>query len=153
MPDDSGKSRKRALHLPTSKGRIDADLRDEFRFHMEERVEQFMAAGMTREEAESEVHRRFGDVRTWHQMAREIDEETMRQDRRFELFDTIRRETGRSIRVLLKTPAFSLMSLLTLALGIGATTAIYTVLDSAAALSELERAGIHPAPGDRAGKR
>jgi predicted permease len=130
MPDDSGKSRKRALHLPTSKGRIDADLRDEFRFHMEERIEQFMAAGMTREEAESEVHRRFGDVRTWHQMAREIDEETMRQDRRFELFDTIRRETGRSIRVLLKTPAFSLMSLLTLALGIGATTAIYTVLDA-----------------------
>ena len=130
MTGHPGKSRKRALHLPSSKRRIDADLRDEFRFHMEERIEQFIAAGMTREQAEVEVQRRFGDVQTWHQMAREIDEETMRQSQRFELFDSIRRETGRSIRVLLKTPAFSLMTLLTLALGIGATTALYTVLDA-----------------------
>lgn len=124
------RSRKRALHLPATRGRIEAALRDEFRFHLEERVEQFIAAGMTREAAEAEVRRRFGDVETWHQMAKQIDEETMRQDRRFELFDTIRRETVRSIRVLLKTPAFSLMALLTLALGIGATTAIFTVLDA-----------------------
>ena len=45
MTDDPGtggpgKSRKRALHLPSSKRRIDAELRDEFRFHMEERIEQ-----------------------------------------------------------------------------------------------------------------
>ena len=125
-----GRHRKRALQFPSSRRRIDADLRDEFRFHMEERIEQFIASGMTREQAESEVQRRFGDAKTWHKMARKIDEETMRQDRRFELFETIRRETGRSIRVLLKTPAFSLMALLTLALGIGATTAIYTVLDA-----------------------
>ncbi len=130
MPDDARNTRRRALHLPASRARIDADLRDEFRFHMEERIEQFIASGMTRDEAEAEVQRRFGDVATWHQMARTIDEETMRQDRRFELFDTIRRETGRSIRVLLKTPAFSLMSLLTLTIGIGATTAIFTVLDA-----------------------
>jgi predicted permease len=123
-------TRKRGLRLPASRQRIEADLREEFRFHMEERIEQFMAAGLTRAQAEAEVRRRFGDVQTWHQMARQIDEETMRQDRRFELFDTIRRETGRSVRVLLKTPAFSLMALLTLALGIGATTAIYTVLDA-----------------------
>jgi putative ABC transport system permease protein len=122
--------RKRGLGLPATRRRIESELRDEFRFHMEERVEQFMASGMTREQAEAEVHRRFGDVETWHQMARQIDEETMRQDRRFELFDTIRRETARSFRVLLRTPAFSLMTLLTLALGIGATTAIFTVLDA-----------------------
>jgi len=122
--------KKRALNLPTSKGRIDSALREEFRFHLEERVEQFVAAGMLRDEAEAEVQRRFGDVDAWHEMAKQIDEETMRQERRFELFETFRRETARSLRVLLKTPSFSLMALLTLSLGIGATTAIYTVLDA-----------------------
>ncbi len=130
MSSDSGAGRKRGINLPPSKRRIDAALRDEFRFHLEERIEQFVTAGMTREQAEREVRRRFGDVETWHQMARQIDEETMNQDRRFEFFETLRRETGRSLRVLLRTPAFSLMALLTLALGIGATTAIYTVLDA-----------------------
>jgi putative ABC transport system permease protein len=127
---DTNRAPKRGLGLPATRRRIESELREEFRFHMEERVEQFIASGMTREQAEAEVRRRFGDVETWHQMAREIDEETMRQDRRFELFDTIRRETARSWRVLLRTPAFSLMALLTLALGIGATTAIFTVLDA-----------------------
>jgi predicted permease len=130
MSDASGRDRKRALHLPPSRRRIDTELRAEFRFHMEERVEQFVAAGMTREQADAEVRRRFGDIETWHEVARQIDEETMRQDRRFEFFDTLRRETGRSLRVLLRTPAFSLMALITLALGIGATTAIFTVLDA-----------------------
>jgi predicted permease len=85
---------------------------------------------MSRDQAEAEVRRRFGDIETWHRMAKQIDEETMRQDRRFQLFETLRRETARSFRVLVRTPAFSLMALLTLALGIGATTAIYTVLDA-----------------------
>src|SRR5688572_22472439 len=124
------RERRRGVNLPASKGRIDASLRDEFQFHLEERIEQFMAAGMTREQAESEVRRRFGDVDTWHRMAREIDEETMRQNRRFEFFDTLRRETARSLRVLIRTPVFSIVALFTLALGLGATTAIYTVLDA-----------------------
>lgn len=122
--------RKRALNLPPSRRRIDAELREEFRFHLEERIEQFVAAGMSRDQAEAEVHRRFGDLETWHRLARQIDEEIMRQDRRFEFFDTLRRETGRSLRVLLRAPAFSIMALVTLGLGIGATTAIYTVIDA-----------------------
>ena len=122
--------RPRGIDLPRSKNRLDVELNDEFRFHLEERIEQFTASGMSRADAEAEVRRRFGDVRTWHGMARAIDEETMRQTHRFELFDTLRRETARSFRVLLRTPAFSLMALLTMALGIGATTAIYTVLDA-----------------------
>ncbi|HEX6316394.1 MAG TPA: ABC transporter permease, partial [Gemmatimonadaceae bacterium] len=121
---------RRAIRLPRSRRRIDAELYEEFRFHLEERIDQFVAQGMSREQAEQEVNRRFGDVGTWHRLAREIDEETMRIDRRFEFFETLRRETGRSLRVLVRTPAFSLMALATLALGLGATTAIYTVLDA-----------------------
>jgi predicted permease len=49
-----------------------------------------------------------------------------------ELFDTFRREATHAARVLVRTPAFSLIAFITLALGIGATTAIYTVLDAVA---------------------
>ena len=125
-----GPRRLRGIDLPRSKNRIDAELNDEFRFHIEERIEQYVATGMARAEAEAEVRRRFGDVATWHGMARAIDEETMKQTNRFEFLDALRRETARSFRVLVRTPAFSLMALITMALGIGATTAIYTVLDA-----------------------
>lgn len=122
--------RRRGIQLPFGKRRIDRALDDEFRFHMEERVEQFIASGMSRDDAEAEVRRRFGDAEAYHQLARQIDEETMRQLHRFEFFAALRRETARSARILLRTPAFSFIAFLTLAIGIGATTAIFTVLDA-----------------------
>lgn len=126
---DAGEQR-RAFRLPFSRARIDAELRDEFHFHIQERVEQFVAAGMSRADAESEVRRRFGDFEAYRRQARSIDEETLRQRNRFEFFDTLRQELKRSARVLLRTPAFSLIAFATLALGIGATTALFTVLDA-----------------------
>jgi predicted permease len=51
---------------------------------------------------------------------------------RIQLFDAVKRELRHAARVLLATPAFSLIAFVTLALGIGATTAIYTVLDAVA---------------------
>jgi predicted permease len=120
----------RAIQLPSSKRQIESALRDEFRFHIEERIEQFVASGMTREEAEVEVRRRFGDMEAYHRQTRMIDEETMRTRNRFEFLSALGRETTRSARVLLRTPAFSAIALLTLALAIGAVTAIFTVLDA-----------------------
>jgi putative ABC transport system permease protein len=52
------------------------------------------------------------------------------QHRRVEIFDALRRELPHAARVLLRTPSFSLIAFITLAVGIGATTAIYTVLDA-----------------------
>lgn len=118
------------FRLPFSRQRIDAELHDEFRFHLEERVEEWVAAGMSRREAEAMARQRFGDFEAYRRLARQIDEETMRQRNRFELFETITRETRRAARVLLRTPAFSAIAFATLALGIGAATAIYTVLDA-----------------------
>jgi predicted permease len=120
----------RGIQLPSSKKQIDSALRDEFRFHIEERIEQFVASGMTRAEAEAEVQRRFGDIETYHRQTRQIDEVTMRTRDRFEFFSALGRETARSARVLLRTPSFSAIAFLTLALGIGAVTAIFTVLDA-----------------------
>lgn len=149
----------RAFRLPRSRARLDAELRDEFRFHLEERVEQFMAAGMSRAEAEAEAQRRFGNFEEYRRLAREIDEETMRQRNRFELFDALVRETRHAARTLVRAPAFSLLSFITLALSIGAATAIFTVLDAVVlrplpypAASELVSV-LHPATVPGSGER
>ncbi len=55
-----------------------------------------------------------------------------RERSRLDLFETLKRELPHAARVLLRTPSFSLIAFVTLALGIGATTAIYTVLDAVA---------------------
>ncbi|MEO7998150.1 MAG: permease prefix domain 1-containing protein, partial [Gemmatimonadaceae bacterium] len=120
---------RRLFRLPASKAQMDAELRDEFAFHIEGRVEQLIVQGVSRADAEREVRAKFGDYETHWQHTRHIDEDTMRQNRRFEFFDMLATETRRSARVLLRSPLFSLMALITLALGIGATTAIFTVLD------------------------
>jgi putative ABC transport system permease protein len=121
---------KRAFRLPWSRRRIDAELATEFQFHLQERVEQFVAAGMPRAEAEAEARRRFGDFDAYRRIAQQIDEETMRQRTFSESIGTIRREVSLAVRVLRRTPSFSFIALTTLALGIGASTAIFTVLDA-----------------------
>ena len=121
---------RRVFRLPASRQQIDRELRDEFRFHIEGRIEGLMEAGMSRTNAEREVHEKFGNYNTYWQSTREIDEDIMRQNRRFEMASMLWNELQHSARVLLRTPAFSLIALITLALGIGATTAIYTVLDA-----------------------
>ena len=130
-PLDRGWPRlRRVFRLPFNARRIDRDLYEEFAFHIQERVDQFVATGMPRADAEAEVARRFGNYESYRQQARQIDEATMRQRTWIETGETLRRELRLAARVLWRTPAFSWIAFATLALGIGATTAIYTVLDA-----------------------
>jgi predicted permease len=121
---------KRVFRLPWTRRRIDTELSSEFQFHLQERIEQFVASGMTREAAEAEATRRFGDFEAYRKLAQRIDEETMRQRTFQEFIDTVVREVALAGRVLRRTPSFTVIALSTLALGIGASTAIFTVLDA-----------------------
>jgi putative ABC transport system permease protein len=124
---------RRIFRLPATPTRIEADVDDELRFHLEGRIEELMEREhLSREDAEGEARRRFGDFDAYRREARDIDDRTMRDRSRLEFFDTLTREFRHAARVLLRTPAFSLITFLTLAIGIGATTAIYTVVDEVA---------------------
>jgi hypothetical protein len=128
-PRDPGAPR-RAFQLPRATDRLDAELEAEFRFHLEERIDEFVAQGMSRADAEREVGQRFGDREAYLRRARAIDAVALRQERRSALLRTLGREMRRAARVLRRDRAFTVIAFLTLALGLGATTAIFTVLDA-----------------------
>jgi predicted permease len=108
----------------------DRALDDELRFHLEGRVEELMQSeGLARDEAEQEARRRFGDYESYRRQAREIDDDMLRRRNRMELFDAVAREARHAARSLGRAPSFSLIAALTLALGLGAATTIFTLLD------------------------
>ena len=121
---------RRAFSLPPSRDRIESELDDEFRFHIEERIEQFMADGMTRVQAEREVARRFGDYESLRSLTKQIDEDTMFIRRRSDRLRDVVREMKLALRSLWRSPGFTSIAFVTLALGVGATTGIFSVLDT-----------------------
>lgn len=121
---------RRVFRLPVTRERIGHEVDAELRFHIEERIEELMARGMTRQQAEHEERERFGDLETYRREMRAVDEHIAREERHMEFFDSLGRESRQAVRALTRSRAFSMIALITLALGIGATTAIFTLLDA-----------------------
>jgi len=121
---------KRTFALPPSPARVEAAVDEELRFHVEERRAELIAGGMSPAAAEAEVQRRFGDAAAYRRETMEIDRVTLRQERRAHFLTSLWRETRHSARTLLRDRAFSVVAFGTLALGIGATTAMFAVLDA-----------------------
>ena len=125
-----GRGFRRVFRIPLRRERIADALDEELRFHVEERVRDLVSRGMPQADAEREARRRFGDYDDYRRQTSIIDETTMRHRTRLELWDTVAREVPHALRVLARTPAFSFIALVTLAVGIGATTAIFSVVDA-----------------------
>ena len=122
---------RRVFRLPASRRRLDAELDEELRFHLEGRIDELMSReGLTQRQAEAEARRRFGDYAHHRREARAIDHETYHRRERMHATEAIARETHRAIRTLRRAPGFSFVTIVTLALGIGAATAIFTLLDA-----------------------
>lgn len=106
------------------------DVSDELAHHLAMRIAENEARGMAPAEARAEAVARLGDVEAYRREAWSIDERAARAGRRIEIRDALGRETRLAARALRRSPGFTLVAFITLALGIGAATAIFTLLDS-----------------------
>lgn len=96
-------------------------LSDEIRFHIEQQEEKYIAAGMPPAEARRQARVKFGGV--------ERMKELTRQEFRPALLDDFWRDLKYGLRLLVRAKGFAGVSILTLGLGIGAATAVFTVVE------------------------
>ena len=97
------------------------DLAEEVRQHLDEKTEQLMREGMSREEAEQAARRAFGDVALFEERGREVWQWTR--------VENLWRDFVFALRQIRKSPGFACAVIGTLALGIAAATAMFTVVD------------------------
>ena len=108
---------------------VDGEVEEELRFHLEQRAARLEREGMSPWEAREEAERRFGNL---EEIAADVAEQMRRRERAMEHSDRIddaRRDLGFAGRQILKHPAFSAVAALTIALAIGSTTSIFSVVD------------------------
>ena len=111
-----------------SGGDIDADIRDEIAFHLDARVQELVDRGWTREAAVREAARQFGSPAETAAYCRNLDIHTERHVRLSRLVDEFRQDLAYTMRTFAAQPAFTAVALLTIALGIGATTLVFSVV-------------------------
>jgi putative ABC transport system permease protein len=104
------------------RGHVDHDIERELAFHLAERVDQLRAQGLTEREAHRRARLQFGNPVVQRERTRDVDIARGA--------DTLFRQIRHAIRALRRTPGFTAAVVLTLALGIGANSAVFSAIDA-----------------------
>jgi predicted permease len=120
---------------------------EEFRFHVEERTRHLVRQGMSQHEAQRRARMEFGSVEQY--------KEEGRASRGLRWFDELRGDLRYAGRLFARSPGFAAVAIISLGLGIGASTAMYSVMDAVLlrplpypAADELVQVGERPYGGE-----
>ncbi len=131
VPDSLPQRVRRAFRLAIRRRRFtDADVDAELRLHVELRAEQLVASGWTRSGAQLEARRRFGP--SWDDAVQHLHESGHAREESLamrETLDSLWQDVRYTVRSLARAPRFVAAAVLTLALGLGTTTVIYSLVD------------------------
>jgi putative ABC transport system permease protein len=110
--------------------RVDDDVDDELAFHLEMRTRDFLARGYSEQEARAAALRLLGDMRDARAVCLTIGHRRERRMTRAQLVDAFGQDLRFALRALNRQRGWATVAIATFALGIGATTAVYSVVNS-----------------------
>src|SRR4051812_29806751 len=123
---------RRFFRLADSAAHADpATVDDELRFHIETRIDELVASGMSDAEARAAAQHDFGDVARYRADCLTIDSHFARELRMRDFMESVWSDVRHAARGLRHQPGFAAVAILTLALGIGATTSVFSAVSGA----------------------
>jgi predicted permease len=110
----------RRLLFYLRRDQFDRELEEEMRFHLDMKAQENLAAGLSPEEARYAARRQFGNQTLLREVSRDMWS--------FRSLETLARDLRYGLRMMVRNPGFTAVSVLTLTLGIGACTAVFSVI-------------------------